>query len=289
MRKRYVFYTVWFFAVLAFFLYLLFPSDEIRKYIEYRVKNAGTAYTLHIGDVRPVLRPGLMFADTEVREGDTVVAEADEVRFMPRILSLFGSSRTADFQSLMYGGTVDGTVGVKKKPSGGEGEEFSADAVISGIRIRQIKALQNLPMGQISGILAGTVSYAGDNSGGKGEADLSVRDLTVELGTPVLSIGKLTFADVHAQLELESPQVLQIRECTVKGNQVGGNAAGTVGLRRPLEKSVLNLTGNIRPHASLIAQLGEGMTGILFKSNRGKSEIPFVIRGTLEKPEFSVQ
>lgn len=286
MKKRYVFYTVWFFCALLFFLYRLFPGAEIKKYIEYRVKNSGTAYALHIGDIRPALPPGLVLFSVEIREGDRVI-EADEVKLRPRLFSLFTSSPAMDFRADLYGGTAEGRM-KRDSAEKGEGRTLSAYAVLSGIQLKQIEAVQNMSGHAISGILAGTVAYSGSDLSEKGDADLTVRDLTVELGTPLLSIGKLAFTDVSAKLGLENMQV-QIRECTVKGNQVGGNIAGTVGLKQPSENSVLNLAGSIKPHPTLIAQMGEGMVALLFRSNRSRSEFPFVIKGTLEKPEFLMQ
>ena len=290
MKKKHVFYTLYLLGALIFFLYWLFPSAEIKKYIEYRVKNAETGYSLHIGDVRPAMPSGLLFLAAEIRERDSLLLKADQVKLIPRFLSLFGSSPAMDFRAWLYEGTVEGRGTLKKKSAEkGEGEKISLNAVLSGIQIKQIETLQNLSAHQIAGILEGTVTYSGDDSTGTGEAELTVRELTVELGTPLFSIGKLTFTDVNAKLGLENMQNLQIKECTVKGNQAGGNLAGTVGLKNPPEKSVLNLAGSIKPHPSLIAQMGEGMASLLFKSDRGKSEFPFTIRGTAEKPEFSFQ
>ncbi len=286
MKKRYVFYTVWFFCALIFFLYRLFPGVEIKKYAEYRAKNAG--YALHIGDVRPGgPRPGLVFFPVEIRDGDRVI-EADALKISPCFFSLFGSSPAMDFRAEMYGGTVEGRV---KRQAGekADGKTVMADAVLSGIKIKEIEAMQNLSGHKVSGILEGTVTYSGSDATGKGEADLRVRDLTVELGTPLFSLGKLTFTDMSTKLGLENMVHLEIKECTVKGNMLGGNMMGTVGLKQPLGKSAVDLAGSIRPHPSMIAQMGEGMAALLFKSNRGKADFPFKIRGSLEKPEFLMQ
>ncbi len=289
MKKKYLFYTLYSLAALIFFLYWLFPSAEMKNYIEHRVRNAGTGYSLHIGNLRPVLPPGLQFLDAEVREGDRLLVEADQVKFMPCFLSLFGDSPATDFRIDLYAGTVKGRASLKKESAEkGEGEKISLEAALSGIQAEQIEILQNLSGHPISGILEGTVAYRGNEAPGSGEADLKVRDLTVELGTPLLSLGKLTFAEVSAKLGLENQQ-LQIRECTAKGNQAGGNLAGTVELKNPAGKSILNLAGSIRPHPSLIAQMGEGVASLLFKSKRGGGDLPFAVRGTLEKPLFSMQ
>ncbi|MGE0083333.1 MAG: type II secretion system protein GspN [Desulfococcaceae bacterium] len=284
MKKRYLFYTVWFFCALFFFLYRLFPEAEVKKYIEYRAKSAG--YALHIGAVRPAPGPGLVFSPAEIREGDRVV-KADAVKIMPCFFSLLGSSPAMDFRAEMYGGTVEGRV-KREAAEKGDGRNIISDAVLSGIQLKEIAALQGMSAHGISGILEGTVTYSGSDSAGKGNADLRVRDLTVELGTPLLSIASLSFTDAAAKLDMENMQV-QIRECTVKGNQLGGNMGGTVELKQPLGNSALNLAGSIKPHPSLIARMGEGMTALLFKSNRGKGEVPFAVRGTLEKPEFLMQ
>ncbi len=89
-------------------------------------------------------------------------------------------------------------------------------------------------------------------------------------------------------MTLHDLQNLQIKETIIKGNQAGGDISGTITLKNPSGKSILNLSGTIKPQPSLIAKLG-GMASLFLKQKQGNTGFPFKITGTLEKPNFSLK
>jgi hypothetical protein len=60
-----------------------------------------------------------------------------------------------------------------------------------------------------------------------------------------------------------------------------------INLRNPSENSILNLSGTLRPHPSLIAKMGS-MASLLFQKKQG-SEFPFKNTGTIGNPKFSLR
>ncbi|WP_207692523.1 type II secretion system protein GspN [Desulfonema limicola] len=163
-----------------------------------------------------------------------------------------------------------------------------ADSLLEGIQIKNIQALQNLSDYNLAGVLGGTIAYKGTRTSNIADGDISILNCIVELKTPFFNLKDLTFTQIDSKITLHNLQNLQIKETILKGSQAGGSISGTVTLKNPYEKSILNLSGTINPHPALIAKLG-AMASLFLKQKQGSSGFPFKITGTLEKPDFSLK
>ena len=107
----------------------------------------------------------------------------------------------------------------------------------------------------------------------------------MDLGIPGVNLKELTFSEANAKLAAGGGTDLRIESLTAKGSQVNGDLSGTIRLTVPFEKSVLDMTGSVRPHPSFISDLGSGLA-VLFQNRGGNNTFPFVVKGTIEAPEF---
>ncbi len=285
MKKKHLFYILYSLAALSFFLYYLFPSEKIGKYISYKVRTLRPGWSVQIGNIRPAFPPGLLLHSTDVLRGETLLLESRRLKIRPELLSLFRSGKRIYFQADMYAGEVKGESILQGNP----GKDLQVQARFEGIRLTDIAALQQMSEYQISGILSGTLAFSREGTAAKGNCRMKIKDLNVELGPGLFSLAKLTFSDTDAKLNLQNSQNLIIEECVAKGKQMGLNLRGSITLKQVPEKSLLNLSGTIKPHPELIAQLGEGIAAMMFQGGAGKSEFPFHIRGSIEKPVFSMK
>ena len=142
----------------------------------------------------------------------------------------------------------------------------------------------------ISGVLNGTVAVnGGQHSESTARAILDVSQCTVNLLSPLFSLDKLVFSRIEAELTMNSGRVL-INKCDLRGEELDGRISGTLHLQDPYEKSSLNLSGVLRPHAELIARIKQTIPVDLFSGkNIQRAGLPFTVHGTIENPGFSLR
>ena len=284
--KKILLYFIYITGITAFFVYYLFPSENVNEYIAFKLKEANPDISLKISRIKPAFPLGLKFYAANLLHRNNPVIEAEQIKAVPGWLSLFQSEKLVFFTADACEGTIKIKAAVTKPAEGSAGTRTVADGELSGLRIQKISAVKNLFAHKISGILNGNITV-----GEKGEdvnATLAVSDCNIELAKAILKIGNLTFKNIDAVLLLEKKRMLQIKECTFKGAQLNGTLSGTVELKTPPGKSLLHLSGNIAPHPSLIASLG-GTAGAAFSQKKGAEQsggIPFTVGGTLENPEI---
>ncbi len=282
--KKWLLYSLYIVSVTAFFIYYLFPSEQIKKYVIFKFANANPGFGLKIDRIKPAFPPGLKFYTVSIFQNDKLMFEAEDIKVMPAILSFFGSETVFSFKSRTCQGIISGKAALPKlagdKKPNSKSVNIAAD--LSGIQIKDIKAIQNAPYYKsLSGTADGTVTS--DTLSGI-SAKLALKDCVVGLSTPLFSLGNLTFKTVDADMTMDSNKKIQIKQLDVKGTQASGTVSGSVEMKSPPGKSMLNLTGTIKPHPELIAALGPA--ALIFKTGTGEKGLPFKIGGTLESPSF---
>jgi type II secretion system protein N len=283
--KKWIGYAIFIIAATAFFLYYLFPSETAEKYIAISLRKTNPDLNITINQIKPTFPPGLRFRDVSLYYLNNPLLDAELIKVTPKIISLIRPKTTFFFKGKAYKGITQGKVDIFRiNPAG----RIMIEAVLTGIQIKDIHAIQNLSDYKISGILAGKVSYS--NNKGKDlniSADLNITDSKVDFATPIFSFDSITFRSIKANMIFNNMR-LKIKECIIKGYQIDASISGLVTKRNPLGESILNLTGTINPHPPLITNLGKGFTEILFpKKKSGKSGFSFRIGGTFDKPSFS--
>jgi hypothetical protein len=92
---------------------------------------------------------------------------------------------------------------------------------------------------------------------------------------------------VLVNLTVENGRV-KIGEVLFKGKEVNGRLSGSIILKKPVEKSVFKLSGEMKSPPEFLSELDNRMPiQLLSKRNRDGTKIKFKIEGTVEKPVFS--
>jgi type II secretion system protein N len=109
------------------------------------------------------------------------------------------------------------------------------------------------------------------------------------LKAPILGIGELVMDQTNAEFSI-SRQSLRLKALTFEGPMLEGRINGTIDLRRPLEKSRLNLSGNVKPRPELVARLQETVTTeTINPSVLGTRGMTFRVRGTIDSPDVPMR
>lgn len=233
----------------------------------------------------------MKFSNVNLFREENLLFEAEHIKVAPGLMSLFRPETVLFFKGKSYDGTWEGKASLVKSDTDSRVQIAGADAVLSGIQIKKISAIQTSPDYDISGILNGNITHNSSEASEKTtdtkfvisdcEIELSMSDSKLGLLAPVLKSKKFIFKTINADITIDNNRKLQIKECIAKGDQANVDLTGSIDLKTPVEKSVLNLTGSISPHPSFIADLGSA-AALIFR----EGSFPLRIRGTFKNPKL---
>ncbi|MDO9262673.1 MAG: type II secretion system protein GspN, partial [Desulfosalsimonadaceae bacterium] len=211
----------------------------------------------------------------------------DQVKVAPSLFSLFTDDKTMH----VAGDTCDGTLNAKIIFSEiSASPKIDVNAVFDGVQISQIPALKGLKAFQVAGEAGGTVAFSNKETGsGAGNAQIKITESSIRFTPALFGIGQVTFKNVDADIGLAGQQVT-LKRLDIDSPEVSGKATGSLILNNPIEKSVINITGEATPHPGIMKQLGDQFPVELMAGMKTKTGgIPFRISGSLDQPNFSLK
>ncbi|UCF90945.1 MAG: type II secretion system protein GspN [Desulfobacterales bacterium] len=281
-----ILYGIYVIAIAVFFVYYLFPSEKIKRYLIDTVGQANPDVTLTIKRVKPILPPGLGLHDVEVYHRDAALIGLDSLKLTPVLWSLWGPKTTWAFNVQTCGGVIKGTADIAENAAQ---REILIDAQLAGIQIGQIAAIQNMSDNNLSGILGGQVAGTVSAPHPTLTGNLRISEIEIELAAPMFNEQTLTFRDIEADVALNQ-RALTIKRCRLQGNQMDADLAGTVALNGPAGPPGLKLSGRLKPHHVFLAKIEKSLPADLLSRNHKNADgFAFQINGTLDAPEFAFE
>lgn len=288
VTKKNTFYALYALGAFIFFLWYLFPSDYFADYLEAQAKVYGNGMDVTIRDAGPSFPLALTMKGVEctIPTGARVVVDKMSIR--PGIMALIRGNTEFSFSMDLFDGNVSGYVNV---PENNLRKASFEDMEVSDVNLSLLTPFMAvyLPGYSIAGRLNARGSYSSEGRG-TGMVNLDVKDLVVELEKPFFSVNKLTFNDISSEMEIKSKK-LQIKECMIDGQEVGGSVKGSVFIRQPLDRSTLRISGTVKPDKKFLEELGKRVPveGFIGKKMNADGEIPFRISGVAKSPRYSLQ
>jgi type II secretion system protein N len=265
------------------FLYVLFPSELLKEYLANRIHQSHPKLTVEIGRLKLGFPPAFRLSDVSVYHSGLTIADLENLKISPNVISLFLETTHISFKGSGYGGHLKGDMDIIKKP---DDREMVIDADFTGIQVDQLEALQAFTTHRLSGILEGTLTLTNQMARQALTGDLVLTDGKIELTPPLLAQRELTFDSIEAQLMFNG-RSLTIERCELIGNQLDGEVAGSIQFSNHWSDNILNLEGNLRPHAEFVSRLGNQVPKLLEHSNLQTQGVPFKIKGPMESPTYS--
>ncbi len=270
-------------AAVLFFLYILFPSDTLKQYLTDHIRQRNPHLTLKIDRLKLGFPPSLKLYKVNVYHSGQAFASLENLKISPDILSLFLATTHLSFKGRGYGGTIAGDVDIIKKP---EDRQVVIDADLSGIQVNQLEALSALTTHKISGNLEGTLTFTAKVPGQELNGNLALTDAKIDLSPPVLAQKVLTFDSIDAELVLKGGALI-IERCEIEGNQLDGDVAGSIKFSSLSSRKILDLSGTVWPHETLLAQLGQQVPQLLESSDLRAQGLSFKVKGPMDAPTYS--
>ncbi len=281
--KAKIFWVIYIICAALLFFYILFPSGTVKEYLADQVRQVHPGLAVEIGRVKPGFPPGLKLYDVSVYHLGQTLAEMENLKISPDILSLFLSTTHLSFKGKGYGGTLVGQMDISKNSAN---REMTIDADLVGIQVKQLHALSAITTHKISGNLDGTLTFKTKAPHQGLNGDLILTDGEIEFSPPVLNQNMLSFNTIEAELALNNRSLI-IHHCQIEGNQLGALISGSIKFSGRSARKILDLSGTVNPQAALLAKLGKNLPQLFAGGNSDKQGFPFKITGTMDSPEYS--
>ena len=288
--KKYFLYASYIIAAFIFFLYILFPSDAVKKYIETRLGEINPDLAISIDHIKPAFPPGVRLNTVSFYYIRSLLLDAETIKIVPGIFSLFSSKTTLSFKGVVYDGIING-----KADIGNNAGHIKMDANLSGIQIEDIPAVKNLAgiekeKYEVDGILNGKITYSTNKDSGRVmEAKLWISDCRVKLKDPVFNHKDFTFSKVETDIATARKRV-QVRNCTIEGDKVNASFTGSIDTKNNLGSSTLNLNGEIKLKPLFFQNSDKNILASIFSEKMsGNNSFFLKIGGTFNNPEFTLK
>ena len=270
-------------------LYVRFPSDALRNYLQATVAEMDPNYDVSIGKSQLAFPFGVKLFKTVLvprKQPDRNLFIADRLLIRPEIVSFVKGEPKYKFDCLAYNGDLKGFFRFKKK---GMDAPFTTMIELRDIHMADYAYLSTLIGRNVKGILGGIVNYSGQRGlliNGNGEANLKISDGWVQLLDPIFGLDSIAFDDLRIKMVLGKRKI-RLTNVELEGRDLKGTLSGTVSLKKDLSRSNLELKGSIQPLEGLFRG-GSGTSDTLQYLKRGlkKGKISFVIRGTPVEPRI---
>lgn len=284
MKKRIV-YSGYIIIATVFFLYYLFPGDAVTAYINYQINSMSPEIQLSIKELKPAFPPGMKLIAPDLLRQNQPVIGADFLDIRPSYLSLFKNDKTVFIKGDIYEGVLDSNISfanIRSNP------EYDLDLTFDGIQISKIPIVEEYESYQISGLAEGNLVYSNKEvKAGKGNAGIIITKSAVKFTPALFGLDQLEFKTINADFEILNQRVT-LKQLDVDSRDVSANATGSVILRNPIDKSTINILGEIKLHPSFLKQLGSVFPIELIPKQKSKTGgIPFRITGSIERPNFT--
>lgn len=286
-KKRIVLYVlggvIYGFVVFAVYLYMTFPYDLVRQRLVEQFDRRGMR--LSIGEIRPGWLPGLEMHRIRVQadqEGDLL--QLRTLRILPASFPFLADRWRVRLEGALYDGRLQGTV---RLPVANGTGPWDLEGHVSRLQIGQQALLQHQGNPFLRGRLSGDVEMTLDQQGRiqQGKADLRLDSMAFDGQALQLPLPQaITCDSVQAQLKM-MPHQMQITSLSCQGNDLALRARGTVSLRQPLDRSVLNLRLQLQSetvYKQEIALLGN----LINQRPDSHGLLRFSIRGTFQRPRI---
>lgn len=277
------------FALLAtgLFLYLLFPDQAVKGYMDSRLAAIDPSLTLVAETIRPAMPPGLKMTGVDLKRESRRLAHFDVARISPDLTTLLKEKKQAQFQARLAEGTIRGRATLEGIGASGR---LQLEADLSDIRLEQLDAVRDISRFTLSGSLGGRLTHDGSPAPmGVTNGMLTATNLRIALKSALFGITELVLGQTEADFSVGG-QILKLKALTFNGPMLEGKITGTIELRQPVEQSRLNLTGTVKPRPELLAQVQETIPeGIVNTRTLATRGLTFRVRGSVDSPDVSMR
>ncbi len=277
-------------VILVVLLWVLFPTESFRVWLEAKLDENSSSVEWKIGDIRIGWPLSVVGRDIKAvkRDGEAPLMIVDELKMRPDVLGIRGldSDWPLSYRAKVLGGIVKGDVSLNKEPG-----SIKCSGTISNVQVSGLDGLWQLLDRKVIGDLSGSFNYDGKWQGllsGDLQTDLVMADGSVELLQPVFGLESLEFNRLSTTLLLKD-RVATVDKGKVDSNLFAVEFSGTVTLADDLLGSGLDMSGAFEPRPELLGNLKDATVVQLIKGQLRDDKLMFTLSDTLQMPGITFQ
>ncbi len=286
--RRWSGYIIYALMMIMFFLYLLFPVQQFKSFSTDLINRLFPGHVTTVDSWRYQFPLTLVVTNLQLQARKQVI-EADKANIILQQATITPSLRsrgkTFFINITAYGGSHQATLEFDRRR-----QTFSLPTIeIKDLDLAKLSWLQNNARRDISGLLTATGSYAGKKgrglSGGTGRGKVQLKNGTIKLLYPILSLENIDVKNGDSIIELQDQKLL-LTQGQFSGEELEGTFTGQVDLRGPsLADMQLDLSGTLMPLPPLLQKNKQAQT-LLIQLQQNQSTLPFQLKGTIGQPIF---
>jgi len=286
--KTVLFYFIYSVAALLVLAYALFPGQTASWFICDRINRMNPDLMVSMEKISPILPIGFKTTNVNIRLPDTAPLILDYLEIAPKLLSVFKDKQSAVFDAEAYRGSIEGNITSSFTNSMAD---YGLKVIFSGIEMENIQYKNSHSDVKLSFITNGRAELkVSGEIAESGWGTIHLAECNADITNPFLNqleMSAFYFDTVDLDYTLKK-NWLNIMKLNASGSELTIRIKGSIKLKIPFKKSMLNLKGSIVPDPSYLKNFA-GIVSIkmLFSDSR-KGGIPFKISGTMEKPIFGI-
>ncbi|MBF0100990.1 MAG: type II secretion system protein GspN [Desulfobacterales bacterium] len=282
-------YLGYFIGITVFFMYYLFPSDKVKTYIESMINERNLNIQIQIQRLDLRFPFGVTFYGLNLFKEGNLFYEFDKINIAADLFSFFSKSRKIYVKGISYGGNTSIIFVVKGNVTQ---PQLSCDVMLHDLRIGDIPFIKSIPNFSLSGILSGNVTFYVDfltkEAKKEARAEIYIQSPQIQVNLPVLQEKVFDFFQIDINLNLIDDNKMNMKKCVFKGTQFDGYTSGNFILKQPIQKSDVNISGQLQIHDKFWEELNQVFPmDEIYKSGLRKHQIPFRLKGEIDNPDIS--
>lgn len=271
----------------VFFIYYLFPKKAVEAYIDYQIHRINPELRMAFNDLRLYYPPYLKVTDASVYHLQKPVVTISSVKIRPGKAVLLKEGTIVAFTGFIRDGQFQGKI-----RDGGNSTNSTTSIKINldGILLEDIDGIRTMPKVRLSGQVQGKIVYEDKrDEPDEGQADLIFTDCKIQLTDALFDIKNLLFSRIEMILSLKGATV-KIKRLEMTGSQADAQFNGQMNLKQPINRTGLNIKGNVRLHAEFMARLKQNIPAPLWPNkNILQRGLPVTVSGTIDNPQLGMR
>ncbi|WP_319588007.1 type II secretion system protein GspN [uncultured Desulfobulbus sp.] len=282
---RSVGYLLYALGLIGLLLWLLFPQEAVRRYLEASLNRVSPTLRWQIEGVALEIPEGLTLraiGGYEKGEGKIPLLRINSLTLRPNIAESLQAGRPQVGYWLTAGkGTVAGIVRMTDWQKVLQVEGTVQDSQLTDFPLLS-RQLGRTLQGSISGTFTGTILLAKGEMA-ELEARLKVANGRLGLKRPILGHTELPFSQGTFTLRGHGDK-LELAQGRVESELFGGQFSGTITMHRDLALSQLDLKGTMQPKTKFFKGLDNTVALQAFRVQLKDNSLPFRVSGDLSNP-----
>jgi len=268
-------------------LWFRFPTEKIERFCEVKIEalvkgSQCTVSGIGYGFPFSVAVKSVRFSDEQQQELFTL----SNVRLSSSLKNI-GSQLSLKLDA--FGGSHSLQVTIDR-----ENEEFVLEKIkIKNLDPAKIPVLARAAKREIGGTIDGEGVFHGVLQDGKlltdGKGRFTLKQGRFPLLVPILALESIDLKKFSMELDFKN-NILECQKGKFHGRELDGSFSGTVTLQSSLQNARLSFIGDLEPLPDLLKENKEAQEIVIqLQKRRKRGTLPFVLKGTVQKPIFTFE